>query len=1188
MRDPRFDQPNQLVHRMATSDDIERIRTRARAVATAPASLVTIAQAEAELRDTRISWWHSFQEEVVASIREDRTRQNEWAEMLQREVERYAADLASLEMLRGEAQALIAAADNWKSERRAVAVWGHMSSRLHYWDDNVLLPVNLLIRIDPPRGLQALDALPFPGMMERALRKGYHLGEDRGIIEAMLIAAPRVFDESGAWLSSHSVAALLATELIAEHAQRLDGALSRTIWDLKVAGSSDTPRYAEAVDTRHRARVDELPKWMCKAFAILLQRPDGAFIAANYLPYIATKALTSQGSVPRVADDDQWSVLDCGLEALVVSMREAGMVVDDIRRAWLMAEDRDRAVETGRLGKRTVHRRLPPKKTDRQGEGARRLYGRGLPYLFGAAMMLGADPSSDGDLQRLWEWLLELLEGRDPGLRLISRDDVGAVVAQRLGFLWARVVEPAEAYRRTYDRLESQRRRAHHRFEYDDYDLGIESAFLVRVGLHVAANWHGRTREDGGDDAAPRQMFFRIYAAARRLWLTCPHDLVGNTSRNLVPLCFAFVPALFANDITPALAATIPPIAGEPGMLAEACWYLWQNGIEPTKLVPLVRAAGGDLEEALRDLAQWADLTTTRPEQREHAFPRMLQDLAAALGLPLAAAEPAPESARQAQLRQAFLQAIPWGAALLHRLDEDGLTRLRFRPLDAGTTWALQADVPAALQERFGVSPEIRLVAVHGQVRGQDLRLALTDPLDAANVDPDLIVVASDWPVLHEKIRQLAGPWGQRIPWSPDPGGFVPFADALRDHLPRFDLFHRLDPIRGRALVGRRERIDHIVARLLGGQAVAVLGLRKVGKSSLLRAVAERIDPVGAERGMFGLLDRPVPGVDAEALIVSFDVQALHERTVQGLAEALARELGARLALAGVRGAAAPEDDDREGDDTPARDWMEEMERLLRLALGAQPRPIVFILDEYDLLFEGYGGEPGIPDVQRLFALLRSLSHATGRISLAFIGRDPVFVQRPHLGGFTSPLLGWVEPTWLGPLRRDEADELLVRLGKRTGLDVGAATRETAWRWTGGHPLLLREYGSALFELAYAPPSRPRPVETDALRDEAAELSWRRDAVQTICGEVETLLHVRFPESLALVEALSDAPAERAREVVEQHGGARDRAAIVLAGYGLIGEQEGRPWVPELWRSYFRTYAPYAGSEPRSGTGGEE
>jgi hypothetical protein len=328
---------------------------------------------------------------------------------------------------------------------------------------------------------------------------------------------------------------------------------------------------------------------------------------------------------------------------------------------------------------------------------------------------------------------------------------------------------------------------------------------------------------------------------------------------------------------------------------------------------------------------------------------------------------------------------------------------------------------------------------------------------------------------------------------------------------------------------------------------------------------------------MFESLTVPLPEADPEALVVSLDVQGVAGRELGVLFERLAERLEERLALAGLKQApeANPKDiflgraERSEPDPQNEPDPMERLRALLRLALNRTTLPICFVLDEYDLLFEGYGGEAGMPGVERLLGLMRAEAQATGRVSLALIGRDPVFLDRPLLGGYTNPLAGWAKPMFLGPLAQRDADELLVRLGKRVGLDVGPATRETAWRWTGGHPLLLRQYGAALYEFAHAPPTRPRPVPTDPIHEDAVELFLQRDAVETIGREVRALLAARFPEALTLLEALADAPHEQARAIVERHGGPRARPINTLVRFGIATGSPVAPSLPEVFRAEF-------------------
>ncbi len=1027
---------------------------------------------------------------------------------------------AEEESLRSSLQASM---DEWHEELDPFSVWGHPSGRLEVYmgPDRERAPslVTRLLQISPEHGLRALDALPFPGLMMNAIWLGPNYVEDPERLEQLLNAAPIVFDERGVW-KNHSVAALLLTDLIIDHPRRRN------------------PRPEQGFDA-------------------LLRRPDGRTIALGYLAYLVDHTMgdNTYAQVP--------SAREVGLQALCKVLLEQGVTVSDVYRAWQNAEAtaKEKVSRGAKILVMSPEQRRKQER-ERRGEGARTLEGRGFSYLLGAAHLLGEQPCSQEDSATLWSWFGELLEGRDPSVSRLDPQKNEASV-KRLGELLSQASRPGACYQRLYRRLELQRRRSQHRrfYRYASDDRDFQSVFLLYVGLFTAGYW-----SDRGAKEAPRALFFEIYAQARRLWLTAKLDFDDSRSR-IVIACFAFLPGNFGEELPAVLPKVLAPIANNPEMIADAAWLLHKNGIDLPRLVTLMRDAGVDLEEAIRDLYQWSVLS-----DRPIEFTSNAQALAKKLGLVLHQAQtPEPDAAQKS-----FVNNIRWGAALVRRLTQDGLTNVTFTPFEPRNTWLLQAEAPASLRDRFGLSPLVRILVVHGQVIGRDLRHALEHPNGQEAIDPDLLIVASDAPALEDKIRHLAGPWGQRIPLAPDAGEFGPIAEALTEHLPRFDLFDRRDPVFGRALIGRTQAIDHITSRLVRAQAVAVLGLRKVGKSSLLRAVAAKLDPIGARRGMFGVGNKPAPADTPEALVISLDAQGIIDRTLSGLAEQLTIELHGRLGW--------PADFEPNASAPP----LEDLERSLRRALESQPLPLIFIIDEYDLLFEGYDGEPGILGAHQLFALLRSLAQATSRVALALLGRDPVFVKRPHLGGFTSPLLGWVEPIWLGPLPRHEADELLVRLGKRTCLHVGPATLETAWRWTGGHPLLLREYGSALFELAHAPPSRPRTIETDVIHEEAIDLFHARDGVQTICEEVHVLLDTRFPDALVLMVALANEDHRKAQEVIARHGGPRAEMVTMLAGLGLIHDASGQVWMPEVWRTSFQKLVRSARSAGGGGLGGEE
>lgn len=1201
MRDPRFAASRASGNeRPPPPEELEQARTLAREIALGLPSAESLDRAHEALTHARAERWDAFYDGFAALVRGDEERRRAWVDVLLAEVRRASADPEALLMSRKlDAEAISAQTRTWKEETDPFAVWGPLyKDHVSYREDIPFYHLSLLLLVDPAAWCEAVDRLPWPGAMRMAFFFYTHLQENRDLLEELLRVAPRVFDAQGHWVEPRSVVVLLVAQEIVAHAGALHNAVESR-------GRAPGRECKETEGDLRTLENQELPEWMRKAFGVLLARADGPSISLGLLSDLARKELLRQEPRP----GETWVADQQAFHILAQSLASAGLGVRDARETWTAAvarAEQERARNKARRWIRTSGRQVGEYK----GEGARTLSGEGLPLLLGAAVMLGDDPSSQAELDAFWRWFEDLLVGRDPGLSLIEHGSSMVEVPQRFGFLLSRMPNPFARFRATYIKLEPQRRRSlfGHRYEDLDHDLG--SVLLLRIGLYAAANWRVREEEAGRDGAPARAFFWDLYEAARRLWLTSIHDF-EETKQELVTVCFAFMTALFPENLEDALRRAAPAIAGDARMLSTAGWFLWKNGVAADRLVPLMREVGADLERALRDAHQWAMLAKVRSrrqavDHQNREFPGSLEELARALGLVLEeeAAEAPPQTER-ARRRGDLARSIPWGTEFLRRLDADGCSIVRLVPLAAaGASWLLQASLPSALRERFGLAPEVRVLVVHGQVRGRDLRVALQEPKGAADIDPDLIVVANDQPDLARRLPMLAGPWGQRIPWPPEGSHFAALADTLREHLPTVDLFDYRDPVRGNALVGRRDEIDLLAAQLLRGEAVGVVGLRKVGKSSLLRAVAERLDPIGARRGMFESLTVPLPEAEPEALVVSLDVQSVAGSGLPVLVERLSAVLEDRLALAGVIEGAAPPPRDAftgvqllqaqsgtrndGGADLYLRSTLDPIDRmraLLKLALERSALPIVFVLDEYDLLFEGYGGEPGIAGVERLLALLRAEAHATRRVSLALIGRDPSFLDAPLLSGFTNPLAGWAKHMFLGSLREEEAQELLMRLGKRTGLDVGPATLETSWRWTGGHPLLVRQYGAALFELAHAPPTRPRPVPTDPVHQDAVEVFLVRPAVYTICTEVHALLEARYPESLALIEALSQASQAQTGAIVERHGGARSRALHVLSRFGTVGGDPGAPWVPGVFREWFAPSPQENRSPSRSASG---
>lgn len=1170
MRDPRFARARDWErHNPASPEDIAKAQEIAKAVAEGPADKALIDAAcdalERKLRNT----WSEFYDAFFEAVRKLPERQKAWADAFEKAFITARENLQATIKGDDHKEAFRSLAEDWKEERDPFIVWRQNTSYLHRMYGEFDAAMAHLLRVNPSQALPVLESLPYPALMSELLIFA-HCHEDRELIEELIRIAPPVFDEQGAWLPSRSVSALFVTSLITRHADALEDALAYA-----ARASLDETEKARAEAELQQVQQEELPTWMLHAFGLVLQRPDGLRIAIGYLGHLGREVLLGRGLSPHGLRT--WNVYPQALEALAQVLREAGIRVGQVREVWLAAEKLAEEKKKRDAKRRRVGRRSSKSANGDDAEGASSLHAEGLPLLLGAAFLLGDTPESESEIEAFWSWFDELLDRRDPGLSLITHGRSIGDVPQRFGFLVSRLSCPADRIRATYQKLEPQRRRALYGHRYEEIHEDLESVVLLRVAMNAATNWYDRLKGTDAADAA-RVLFFWMYEAARRLWLTAYLD-TQRQKENLVTVCFAAMPILFGEEIGSALKRALPPIANDARMLAEACAYMQVNGISAPKIRTRVSDAGADLIGALEDIHQWSQLTG-----RKEDFPEHLQLLATDLHLDFSQSKDTPESERTRALREAFIATIPWGSTLLRRLEKDGCSSFLTLPLnDQGNSWLIQAKLASEVRDRFGLAPDIRILATLGMPRGQDIRRVMEESERSTDIDPDLLLVASAIQELPLKLPRLAGPWGQRVPWMFTQDRFSPLSELLAAHLPAFDIFDRRDPVRGGAFVGRRQEIEKIVFRLLRGQAVGVFGLRKVGKSSLLQAVAEQIDPDGAALIALGSRAQLNAGASPEALVVWLDVQSLVTRTQDAIAQHLWEELQKRIGFLNLpEKQSALEDAEPKSpsvqvitkDEAPSKNPLDNLRRLL-LSTVARPDvpPICFMIDEYDLLFEGYGGEPGVAEIEKTFALLRSLGQSTGRVSVALIGRDPVFVEQSHLNGFTNPLLGWVESMRLGPLVDDDARELLSRLGRRAGLDVEPATVELALRLTGGHPLLLREFGSALHE-AWRESRAALPGKPVSLQARAIEIFMQRDVVHTICGEIEVLLRTRFPEALVLLQQVAALPDNTLSASLTFDGADRGRTTRILFDFGLLRGTQELPWLPLLYSQFFGATVP--------------
>lgn len=571
------------------------------------------------------------------------------------------------------------------------------------------------------------------------------------------------------------------------------------------------------------------------------------------------------------------------------------------------------------------------------------------------------------------------------------------------------------------------------------------------------------------------------------------------------------------------------------------------------------RAERGDASEVLARLfAAGREHGLTRSHASIASF---LRDLTAAISraaLPWSK-RPSRQDRDEAHERGDFEQELPWGRAYLRSLEEAGFTPASFDPVSNGRrserSWLIVARPSWALREHFGLAPEVPFLASAGEVGLSDLLRVQDEAVRSElRLDASVVVitdVSSD--SLPRRLVTLPG-GGQRVAWGPARADtWPPLEQTLRSQLRDFDVFDERDPVRGGQLLERNEELEALFSRVLRGDAVALTGLRKVGKTSLARAVTDYLDPASG-------MQHPWRGAASArgTTVVWVDAQAVIEETVDAYADEMLRAFHRRSGAASAHGPTAT-----------ASGGLEALKSTLEPLLERGTRLCV-VIDEFDLLFERVATPTPVPGISRLFRLLRSWSQRhRGRASMILIGRDPALLEAPLLDGVTNPLLLWSHTMWLGPMRVPHDAGLLERLGRRVGLEVGPRTLARAREWTGGHPLLLRQLGSALWSVARRRRC-PWGADTDALLDESGRLFESSDVVATIAREVTHLLVSRHPDAYALLVELAGEGDPSA--AVARRGGFGGPPHRLLKNLGLLTDWD--LGVPRFLSTYLRRAAP--------------
>jgi hypothetical protein len=346
------------------------------------------------------------------------------------------------------------------------------------------------------------------------------------------------------------------------------------------------------------------------------------------------------------------------------------------------------------------------------------------------------------------------------------------------------------------------------------------------------------------------------------------------------------------------------------------------------------------------------------------------------------------------------------------------------------------------------------------------------------------------------------------------------------------DLYSGKNPVSGKDFFGRLNTIRSISAELRGGRSVGLFGLRRSGKTSLLRELQHREEPAGLALVLSDL-------ESAET------VDEIPRQISQDLANVLRRMRGLRSDIwLGSEG------------EHEVATFGALSARLIRVAERNKGLLFVIAVDEVEHLRRL---ARNAPEKVRLFlGALRRAAQATSNVSLFFTGLTTAFFDQSMIvDEVDNPLFGFVDSHFLPPFSSSESIELVRDLGSLMMLDWSPQALVDVHRFTGGFPFFVRDLSSAVRKLLLSELpddwKLASHLEIEAQHVARAFESWTDEAGKS-WEEILRTLHSYHPVMAEMLRA------QTTHEIAEWRsiGVEGEAASSALVKLGMLETKEDR------------------------------
>ena len=355
---------------------------------------------------------------------------------------------------------------------------------------------------------------------------------------------------------------------------------------------------------------------------------------------------------------------------------------------------------------------------------------------------------------------------------------------------------------------------------------------------------------------------------------------------------------------------------------------------------------------------------------------------------------------------------------------------------------------------------------------------------------------------------------------------------ALLAVLSSRDLYRGRNPVTGEDFFGRGELLLTLKSELTSGRSVGLFGLRRSGKTSVIREFKRR-------------------SRSSDVIVILSDLEAV------GKLEDIPGQIAADLTNA-LRDRKEYESSTWVGSehDQVVETFPELSARIVRAAEKNRSVKLVFALDEIESLVPFLRTDANL--LRQFLGSLRRAAQSADNVSLLLTGVTTQFFDESMLSeGIENPLFGFVDALYLRPFSLEETANLVRKLGKAMALDWSDEALECLHKSAAGFPFLVRDLASAvkrkvLGEAVLSARSEPIPIDREAVIETVP--LWSESAAR-LWLEVVRTLELHHPIMAEMVRCTSDGDLDEWLRV----GPEAQSAAKSLGALGLL-ERDGAIW----------------------------